>query len=225
MSSGITRPFGRLSRSPGYVSDSLLTRSPLCIAAPCDLHVLATPPAFRLSQDQTLQLNFSARDTPAARRGPLPVRGGELAGADAFVPVVILETSSTQTARIKTFSGRLVTAPAPARAGGSVGRPNPATPSLDVAAGLSHPNCKAQTHLSLAYSNKMIKEDHSLACTTRECPSRPLLPPAPPEGAGWLEEPFGSPGTRRYTGTPGHTPSRLIPTIHLSKSFSAVRCV
>jgi hypothetical protein len=25
------------------------------------LHVLATPPAFRLSQDQTLQLNFSAR--------------------------------------------------------------------------------------------------------------------------------------------------------------------
>ena len=58
MSSDITRPFGRLSQSPGYISDSLLTRSPLCIATPYDLHVLATPPAFRLSQDQTLQLYF-----------------------------------------------------------------------------------------------------------------------------------------------------------------------
>jgi hypothetical protein len=58
MSSGITCPFGQLSQSPGYISDSLLTRSPLGLAAPCDLHVLATPPAFRLSQDQTLQLNF-----------------------------------------------------------------------------------------------------------------------------------------------------------------------
>src|SRR3989442_6372574 len=58
MSSGITCPFGQLSQSPGYISDSLLTRSPLTLAGPCDLHVLATPPAFRLSQDQTLQLNF-----------------------------------------------------------------------------------------------------------------------------------------------------------------------
>ena len=32
----------------------LLTRSPLSIAAPFDLHVLGTPPAFILSQDQTL---------------------------------------------------------------------------------------------------------------------------------------------------------------------------
>ena len=66
MSSGITCPFGQLSQSPGYISDSLLTRSPLGLAAPCDLHVLATPPAFRLSQDQTLQLNFLARVTPEA---------------------------------------------------------------------------------------------------------------------------------------------------------------
>ena len=63
VSSGITRPFGRLSQAPGYVSDTLLTRPPLTgiAAGPFDLHVLATPPAFRLSQDQTLQLNFSAR--------------------------------------------------------------------------------------------------------------------------------------------------------------------
>ena len=67
---GITCPFGQLSRSPGHVSDSLLTRSPLCIATPFDLHVLATPPAFRLSQDQTLQLNFKSPLDPHAPRPP-----------------------------------------------------------------------------------------------------------------------------------------------------------
>jgi hypothetical protein len=39
----------------------LLTRSPLphsiATAGPFDLHVLSTPPAFALSQDQTLQLS------------------------------------------------------------------------------------------------------------------------------------------------------------------------
>jgi hypothetical protein len=34
----------------------LLTRPPLTIAGPYDLHALATPPALNLSQDQTLQL-------------------------------------------------------------------------------------------------------------------------------------------------------------------------
>jgi hypothetical protein len=33
----------------------LLTRSPLAPKSPFDLHVLGTPPAFILSQDQTLQ--------------------------------------------------------------------------------------------------------------------------------------------------------------------------
>ena len=33
-----------------------LTRPPLDIATPLDLHVLGIPPAFNLSQDQTLQL-------------------------------------------------------------------------------------------------------------------------------------------------------------------------
>ena len=40
---------------------------------PCDLHVLTTPPAFRLSQDQTLQLNFLAQLPPHASR----CEGGE----------------------------------------------------------------------------------------------------------------------------------------------------
>ena len=37
-------------------SHALLTRPPLGIAPPLDLHVLGLPPAFVLSQDQTLKL-------------------------------------------------------------------------------------------------------------------------------------------------------------------------
>ena len=48
-----------LSPSKGQVAYALLTRSPLRIEpklnSPFDLHVLGTPPAFVLSQDQTLQ--------------------------------------------------------------------------------------------------------------------------------------------------------------------------
>ena len=50
-----------LSRSSGYVTYLFLTLSPLTalsvtqLYGPFDLHVLATPPAFVLSQDQTLQ--------------------------------------------------------------------------------------------------------------------------------------------------------------------------
>ena len=50
-----------LSPSKGQVAYALLTRSPLKIEPklnfPFDLHVLGTPPAFVLSQDQTLELN------------------------------------------------------------------------------------------------------------------------------------------------------------------------
>src|SRR6478609_8973082 len=56
--SGIRRRFQRLSQSRGQVTHVLLTRSPLIRRAsspsPFDLHVLSTPPAFVLSQDQTL---------------------------------------------------------------------------------------------------------------------------------------------------------------------------
>ena len=57
--SGISHPFGRLSRCLGQVAHVLLTRSPLIPGASSgssfDLHVLSTPPAFVLSQDQTLR--------------------------------------------------------------------------------------------------------------------------------------------------------------------------
>ena len=40
----------------GARSIVLLTLSPLTLAGSFDLHALTTPPAFNLSQDQTLQL-------------------------------------------------------------------------------------------------------------------------------------------------------------------------
>ena len=60
---GISGRFRQLSPTKGQVSHVLLTRSPLdCITAfkeggdtvAFDLHVLGMPPAFVLSQDQTL---------------------------------------------------------------------------------------------------------------------------------------------------------------------------
>jgi hypothetical protein len=55
---GISRPFGLLSPTSGQVTNALLTRSPLSTIAdtPFDLHGLGTPPAFILSQDQTLRI-------------------------------------------------------------------------------------------------------------------------------------------------------------------------
>ena len=59
--SGISSPFELLSHSSGQVTNALLTRSPLRFIAksPSDLHVLGTPPAFILSQDQTLRKKAS----------------------------------------------------------------------------------------------------------------------------------------------------------------------
>ena len=55
---GITIRFQKLSPSQGQVAHVLLTRPPLIMRAssqsPLDLHVLGVPPAFVLSQDQTL---------------------------------------------------------------------------------------------------------------------------------------------------------------------------
>lgn len=54
--SGINPSFEGLSRSSGQVAYVLLRRSPLGPKASLDLHVLGTPPAFILSQNQTLKL-------------------------------------------------------------------------------------------------------------------------------------------------------------------------
>ena len=52
---GISQGFPRVSQAERQVTYVLLTRSPLGIATSFDLHVLGTPPAFILSQDQTLK--------------------------------------------------------------------------------------------------------------------------------------------------------------------------
>ena len=69
--SGISTGFPVLSRSSGQVPHVLLTRSPLSTRASpgfsFDLHVLGAPPAFVLSQDQTLHRDLN--DPPPGLRG------------------------------------------------------------------------------------------------------------------------------------------------------------
>src|SRR3954454_22270557 len=72
VTSGISTNFLELSRSRGQVAHVLLTRSPLGHppegGASLDLHVLSTPPAFVLSQDQTLrECLYDNRPKPGCR--------------------------------------------------------------------------------------------------------------------------------------------------------------
>jgi hypothetical protein len=70
--SSIRRRFQRLSQSQGQVTHVLLTRSPLIHpaswASSFDLHVLSTPPAFVLSQDQTLRKKIQTQHPKASDR-------------------------------------------------------------------------------------------------------------------------------------------------------------
>jgi hypothetical protein len=70
--SGIRPGFPGLSQSAGQITHVLLTRSPLEYPAswafPFDLHVLSTPPAFVLSQDQTLHEKMQKPNQPESRR-------------------------------------------------------------------------------------------------------------------------------------------------------------
>ena len=87
VSCGISPPFEGLSPTSGQVAHALLTRLPRYRGLPpfaFDLHVLSTPPAFVLSQDQTLQLKVGAGGKPPVRLyqrlvwlfGFGPARGG-----------------------------------------------------------------------------------------------------------------------------------------------------
>jgi len=64
---GINPSFPGLFPTEGHVIHVLLTRAPLNHSSittkmiPCDLHVLNTPPAFVLSQNQTLRKKFGWR--------------------------------------------------------------------------------------------------------------------------------------------------------------------
>jgi hypothetical protein len=68
---GISHPFGQLFPTSGQVTYALLSRPPLTTRAspsrPFDLHVSCTPPAFILSQDQTLRKKPTLRS--ASDRG------------------------------------------------------------------------------------------------------------------------------------------------------------
>jgi hypothetical protein len=173
ISSGITCPFGQLSRSPGYISDSLLTRSPLTLAGPCDLHVLATPPAFRLSQDQTLQLFFVARVTPDAPRQTPDLHPKLLAASDTFATRVYprrrICPNRSATPDIHSGLRPAVTAYRPAKVDRSVDlrptrRASPPAKRASIAR-LKHLLAATPAQLSSGrggYSNKMIKR--SLTC-------------------------------------------------------------
>src|SRR5947207_11389452 len=67
--SGISPSFLGLSRSSGQVTHVLLTRSRLCPrpkpGSSLHLHVLSTPPAFVLSQDQTLRKRLACQSGAA----------------------------------------------------------------------------------------------------------------------------------------------------------------
>ena len=68
---GISSDFSELSQSKGQVGYVLLTRSPLYshpkVLYPFDLHVLSMPPAFILSQDQTLRPNKTSSENQASK--------------------------------------------------------------------------------------------------------------------------------------------------------------
>ncbi len=91
-----------LSPSKGQVAYALLTRSPLKIEPklnfPFDLHVLGTPPAFVLSQDQTLQytllknrlaLNYLIQNFVCLARLLSAFTSGKLARTFAFFLVLV----------------------------------------------------------------------------------------------------------------------------------------
>ncbi len=71
---GINSPFGELSPTSGQVAHVLLTRAPLKFLSiatkksPLDLHVLSTPPAFVLSQNQTLRKIFCPESRSTERQ-------------------------------------------------------------------------------------------------------------------------------------------------------------
>src|SRR3954467_349335 len=71
--SGISPSFLGLSRSSGQVTHVLLTRSRLCPrpkpGSSLHLHVLSTPPAFVLSQDQTLREELLSESCRASHEG------------------------------------------------------------------------------------------------------------------------------------------------------------
>src|SRR4051812_42932064 len=106
-SSGISPSFLGLSRSSGWVTHVLLTRSRLCHgpkpASSLHLHVLSTPPAFVLSQDQTLREELHKERHASLEGHPVHMRvAGHLTGL-----LLLLSTTGTTMHRRPKLSRRM----------------------------------------------------------------------------------------------------------------------
>ena len=93
--SGISPSFEKLSRTGRQVVYVLLTRAPLYSppkgAFSYDLHVLSTPPAFVLSQDQTLVFNPFVRSDPThPGRNPDTQKPNQNSISDPSAPKLLL---------------------------------------------------------------------------------------------------------------------------------------
>jgi hypothetical protein len=119
VSSGITRPFGRLSQSPGYVSDALLTRPPLNRGRSPDPVRLAC-----LSHAASVQAEPGSNSSIGiSRHDPLPPPD-VISGLTVSQAAVILETSLSTPHRSRLID-EAVTASSPA---GAEGQSDPQTP-------------------------------------------------------------------------------------------------
>ena len=97
---GISNCFQLLSPSVGQIAHALLTRPPLenqpKSISSFDLHVLSTPPAFVLSQDQTLMFNPLSRSASGA---PTPL------ASQAFRSIFLESTVSLLVRSLYRFQG------------------------------------------------------------------------------------------------------------------------
>src|SRR3954454_15440823 len=74
VSSGITRPFGRLSQAPGHVSDTLLTRPPLTpLRVPVRLACLSHAASVQAEPGSNSSIEFLGAPDPHARCGGCPL--------------------------------------------------------------------------------------------------------------------------------------------------------
>jgi hypothetical protein len=88
------------------------------------------------------------------------------------------------------------------------GKGRGSVPMKHTLADASHRECKAQTS-SMAYSNKMIKEDHLLACTTRTLEIQARAGHPPPVQAWQQTDHLDFRPDYRVHPASGHTSSRL----------------
>ena len=110
--SGIRHRFRCLSQSEGQITHVLLTRSPLVYppkgALPLDLHVLSTPPAFVLSQDQTLHRKPRKSKTrqsklTTSKTTPPPKKDGSI----TLARIIIDRKTNTPTPKNRTGAHKL----------------------------------------------------------------------------------------------------------------------